>query len=411
MSLSPHSQPTDTSNSSNKLWVVLRPLLFGVFLAGIVCAIWWFDLVRFMSVAGMRELVDASAPFGPLLFMLIVVAGLFTRVPMMGTVLVAVGAVLFGELAAFVYGWLAALAGTTAIFVLVRLVTRDYAKRMLDARPGRLQVLDERITRNGFRTVLGLRLVFGLAPMLNWGLGLTGVRALHCFAATAIGIVPNLAFAVLFADTISNGLVTSGTLLRWFAVDEKPELVTAFRAASLLAFAGLMLLNVGGRDRKRSKGADQRHGDRTPVLANFAAFGLFFSLMIAFVGSAEGPVALPLAICGCILAVVGSIVVVLSRRELGSAWSFAPMVGQSSGLVTSGPYRIVRHPIYLGLSLLAIGQAVAFAGWPAIAAVFLAIVPTFLWRARAEETLLTRTHGDRYDQYRGETKLMIPYLL
>src|SRR5262245_34098224 len=115
----------------------------------------------------------------------LVIAGLFTRVPMMGTVLVAVGAVLFGGLAAFAYGWLAALVGTTAIVVLVRSVARDYAKRMLDARPRRLRALDERITRNGFGTVLVLRLIFGMAPMLNWGLGLTGVHLLHCFAAPA----------------------------------------------------------------------------------------------------------------------------------------------------------------------------------------------------------------------------------
>jgi uncharacterized membrane protein YdjX (TVP38/TMEM64 family) len=186
----------------------------------------------------MHELVDTHTPYGPLLFMAIVVAGLFTRVPMMGTVLVAVGAVLFGGLAAFAYGWLAALAGTTAIFVLVRSVARDYAKRLLEIRPGRLRVLDERITRSGFGTVLVLRLVFGMAPMLNWGLGLTGVRLLHCFAATALGIVPNLAVAVFFADTIANRLPGSGTLLPWDVVGGMPALVTVFRAASLLAFAG-----------------------------------------------------------------------------------------------------------------------------------------------------------------------------
>src|SRR6516162_3449020 len=212
------TQPTDPSSSATKLWSLLRPLLLGLVLAGIIWATWRFDLVRYMSVAGMRELVDAHAPYGPLLFMAIVVAGLFTRVPMMGTVLVAVGAVLFGGLAAFAYGWLAALVGTTAIFVLVRSVARDYAKRMLDARPGRLRALDERITRNGFGTVLVLRLVFGMAPMLNWGLGLTGVRLLHCLAATALGIVPNLAVAVFFADTIANRLPGSGTLLPWVVV-------------------------------------------------------------------------------------------------------------------------------------------------------------------------------------------------
>src|SRR5262249_58825739 len=120
-----------------------------------------------------------------------------------------------------------------------------------------------------------------------------------------------------------------------------------------------MLLKVGGRDRKCSGKAVRRHGDRTPVLANFAAFGLFFALMIAFVGSADGPVALLLAVCGCLLAVAGSALVIRSRRELGSAWRFGPAVVQGTGLVTTGPYLLLRHPIFLGVALLAAGQAAA----------------------------------------------------
>jgi len=206
MSPSPNTHPADASSSATKRRGLLRPLLLGLVLAGIVWAAWQFDLPRYMSVAGMRALVDAQAPYGPLVFMAIVVAGLFTRVPMMGTVLVAVGAVLFGRLPALAYGWFAALVGTTAIFLLVRSVARDYVQRTLDARSERLRALDERITRNGFGTVLVLRLVLGLAPMLNWGLGLTGVRPEHYFAATALGIVPNLAIAVFFADAIVSRL-------------------------------------------------------------------------------------------------------------------------------------------------------------------------------------------------------------
>jgi protein-S-isoprenylcysteine O-methyltransferase Ste14/uncharacterized membrane protein YdjX (TVP38/TMEM64 family) len=389
----------------------LRPFLLGLVLAGIVWVAWQFDLPRYMSVAGMRALVDAHASYGKVVFMAIVVAGLFTRVPMMGTVLVAVGAVLFGGRAAFAYGWLAALTGTTAIFVLVRSVARDYAKRTLDARSERLRALDEWITHNGFGTVLVLRLVFGLAPMLNWGLGLTGVRLLHYFAATALGIVPNLAVAVFFADAIANGLPGTGTLLPWVVVGGMSMLVTILRVASLLAFAGPILLNVGGRDRKRSRGADRLRGDRTPVFANFAAFGLFLTLLIAFVGSADGTVALLLALCGCLLAVAGGVLVLRSRGELGSAWSFVPTIDQGTGLVTTGPYRFVRHPIYLGLSMLTMGEALAFGSWPAVAVVVSAIVPTFVWRACAEERLLADTFGDRYDHYRQRTKLMIPYLL
>jgi len=209
MSPRPNTHPSDASSSATKLRGLLRPLLLGLVLAVIVWAAWQFDLPRYMSVAGMRALVDAHAPYGPLVFMAIVVAGLFTRVPMMGTVLVAVGAVLFGRLPGLAYGWLAALVGTTAIFLLVRSVARDYVQRTLDARSERLRALDERVTRNGFGTVLVLRLVLGLAPMLNWGLGLTGVRLAHYFAATALGIVPNVAVAVFFADAIASRLPSS----------------------------------------------------------------------------------------------------------------------------------------------------------------------------------------------------------
>jgi uncharacterized membrane protein YdjX (TVP38/TMEM64 family) len=216
MSLGPNPQRKDASSSARKFGGLVRPVLLGFSLAGIVWAAWQFDLRRYMSVAGMRALVEAHAPYGALVFMAIVVAGLFTRVPMMGTVLVAVGALLFGRLAGFAYGWFAALVGTTAIFLLARSVARDYVRRTLDASSDRLRALDERVTRNGFGTVLVLRLVFGLAPFLNWGLGLTGVRLPQYCAATALGLVPNLAVAVFFADTIVSQptwVVVGGTLV------------------------------------------------------------------------------------------------------------------------------------------------------------------------------------------------------
>ena len=106
--------------------------------------------------------------------------------------------------------------------------------------------------------------------------------------------------------------------------------------------------------------------------------------------------ALPLALSGCLLALAGAALVLRSRAELGPAWSFVPKADQGTGLVTTGPYRLVRHPIYLGLALLAMGEALAFSSWPALMIVLSGIVPTFAWRARAEEKLLSRTFGERY---------------
>jgi protein-S-isoprenylcysteine O-methyltransferase Ste14 len=88
-----------------------------------------------------------------------------------------------------------------------------------------------------------------------------------------------------------------------------------------------------------------------------------------------------------------------------------PAADRGNGFITSGPYRLVRHPIYLGLALLALGGALAFSNWVAVLIVLCGIVPTFAWRARAEETLLRRTFGESYALYRKHTKMIIPRLL
>ena len=136
-------------------------------------------------------------------------------------------------------------------------------------------------------------------------------------------------------------------------------LVTVLRAASLLAFAGPTLLIVGGGDRKRGRGAGRRRGDRTPVVANFAAFGLFFAFLAAFTGTAEGPAVL--ALCGCLLAVAGAALVLWSRTELGAAWSFVPTADQGTGLVI-GLSRVPGYPKYCTITPLC-HRTKSFSGW------------------------------------------------
>jgi protein-S-isoprenylcysteine O-methyltransferase Ste14 len=188
-----------------------------------------------------------------------------------------------------------------------------------------------------------------------------------------------------------------------------PTLVVLLRTLSLLAFAGPMLI-LGGR-RACARSRSRQSGDRAPLVANLAAFGLFLPSLLIGSGRSDSPTALVLASLGSLLAVAGALLVLRSRAELGPAWSFAPMAADSTGLVTTGPYRVVRHPIYLGLALLAMGQALAFGSWPAVLTVLGGIVPTFAWRARAEEAVLGRTFGESYSLYRKQTRMIIPGLL
>ena len=188
-------------------------------------------------------------------------------------------------------------------------------------------------------------------------------------------------------------------------------LVILLRTVSLLAFGGPLLMRGSGRRGGPSTGAPRGRADRAPVVANIAAFGVFFPSLMMVSGSSESSLALLLASLGALLALAGTALVLRSRAALGPAWSFVPKADQETGLVTTGPYRRVRHPIYLGLTLLAAGEAVAFSSWPAMLIVLTGIVPTFAWRAQAEEKLLSRTFGERYAVYRERTRMMIPYLV
>jgi protein-S-isoprenylcysteine O-methyltransferase Ste14 len=188
-------------------------------------------------------------------------------------------------------------------------------------------------------------------------------------------------------------------------------LVIFLRVVAVLAFAAPMLLSVTGRRERSETRARQAGSDRAPLVANFAAFGFYLPSLLVFSVGPASYTALLLAAFGSLLSMSGAALVLRSRAVLGPAWSLVPKADRDAGLVTTGPYRLVRHPIYLGLAMVAMGAALAFGSWPALMIVLFGIVPTFAWRAYAEEKLLSRIFGARYDLYRQRTRMIVPYLL
>ena len=187
--------------------------------------------------------------------------------------------------------------------------------------------------------------------------------------------------------------------------------IALLRAISLLAWASPMFIL------KRRPAPDNRSipektfRARLAVFANFGAFGLFFAALFVFAGSMHAAWALALGGMGCAIAVTGSVMVWKSRLALGAAWSLLPKAGDQTAVVTSGPYRLVRHPIYLGWSVLAVGQAVAFSSGPAMLIVLACVIPSFVWRAREEERFLISIFGEVYVSYRKKTKMIVPHVL
>jgi protein-S-isoprenylcysteine O-methyltransferase Ste14 len=83
---------------------------------------------------------------------------------------------------------------------------------------------------------------------------------------------------------------------------------------------------------------------------------------------------------------------------------------KSDTLITSGPYRFVRHPIYLAMITSAIGLAIGLRSLWAVLAVLLLLVPTGIYRAHLEEKALSLKFGTDWDKYSKRTRFMFPLI-
>ena len=105
----------------------------------------------------------------------------------------------------------------------------------------------------------------------------------------------------------------------------------------------------------------------------------------------------------------GIALAVWARVQLGRNWGMPMTQKAEPELVTSGPYRFVRHPIYSGLLAGLLGTALAT---NLIGLIIVAILGVyFYYSASVEEKNLTATFPRAYPAYRGRTKMLIPFVL
>ena len=116
-----------------------------------------------------------------------------------------------------------------------------------------------------------------------------------------------------------------------------------------------------------------------------------------------------LQIVGTVLFAAGLALAVWARIYLGRNWGMPMTKKEEPELVTSGPYRYVRHPIYSGLLLAVLGTALATNLYLLIAVVLAGAY--FIYSATVEERLMTDSFPAQYGTYKAATKMLIPFVL
>ena len=111
---------------------------------------------------------------------------------------------------------------------------------------------------------------------------------------------------------------------------------------------------------------------------------------------------------GLALFATGLLFAVWARVHLGRNWGTPMTQKKEPELVTTGPYRLVRHPIYSGILLAGVGTSVAL-GWQILVLFGLSAI-YFIYAARVEEKFLAERFPDTYPAYKRSSRMLVPYV-
>lgn len=122
------------------------------------------------------------------------------------------------------------------------------------------------------------------------------------------------------------------------------------------------------------------------------------------------PVSASIMTAGLAVEALGLLLAIWARRHLGRNWSGEITIKVDHQLIRSGPYRLLRHPIYTGILAMYVGGAVVTGEWLAITGLIL--IALAYWRKiRMEEANLKVAFGADYDAYRRQTWVLLPWVL
>jgi protein-S-isoprenylcysteine O-methyltransferase Ste14 len=118
----------------------------------------------------------------------------------------------------------------------------------------------------------------------------------------------------------------------------------------------------------------------------------------------------PIVDIGLALVIVGAAFALWAASTLGAQFDLEPGVHQGHSVVRAGPYRVVRHPVYVGIAVHLVGACIASGNLALILGVLLVGFPLLYVRARAEEQLLRAELGPAYDVYSRDVGMFVPRL-
>ena len=178
---------------------VIKLLVLVIFVIGAILLVRLTPIKSYLTPEAMGSFLDEMGFWAPAVFILFYAAGACLFIP--GTLLTGLGAAIFGPYWGFLWVWFGAMLGAGAAFFIGRTLGREFAASLVG---DKLKKYDDGIERNGFATVLYLRLVYFPFTPMNFGMGLTKVRFWDYIAGTGLGIIVGTFIFTFFIGTLKN---------------------------------------------------------------------------------------------------------------------------------------------------------------------------------------------------------------
>jgi uncharacterized membrane protein YdjX (TVP38/TMEM64 family) len=190
---------TATASTAKSSHALIKMAAFLVFIIAAIVIIRFTPVRDYLTAEQLGAFLNSLGLWAPLVYIGIYAAGVCLFLP--GTLLTGLGAAIFGPYWGFLYVWIAAMLGASAAFFIGRTMAREYAASLIG---DRLKKYDDAIERNGFATVLYLRLVYFPFTPMNFGMGITKVRFKDYFMGTALGIIVGTFIFTFFIGTLKD---------------------------------------------------------------------------------------------------------------------------------------------------------------------------------------------------------------
>ena len=179
---------------------------------------------------------------------------------------------------------------------------------------------------------------------------------------------------------------------------------TALFIATLVVWIGIEIpraLNT----RSDAKQVDQGSLNFLRLCAVVAAVGAALVVRVPATAMPQGPVTFGIGIA---VAWAGIGLRWWSFRTLGRYFTFTVQTSADQPVITSGPYRFVRHPSYTGMMLALIGVGSTYGNWLSMAMFAVVLLVGFVNRIQVEEAALSATLGGAYTSYASGRKRLVP---